>query len=238
MTKQLNCLLVDDEPPALRLLSNFVERISFLKIHKAVHDPIEALKIIEEEQIDVVFLDIQMPHLTGIQLAKIVKQKVKIIFTTAYPQFALESYDSKAVDYLLKPFEFERFYEAVLKLNADKKDIPSKSLEEPATYLFVKTDGKNNFERIFLKDIYYVEASRNYIIIYLPGKRIITHSTLKHTEDSLPKDRFIKIHKSYIISLSQIQRTSSQSVFINDQELPIGNTYRDAFFNQINQKTL
>lgn len=238
MTKPLNCLLVDDEPPALRLLTNFIEKVSFLNISVALHDPIEALQIIEQGKIDVVFLDIQMPNLTGIQLAKIVKHKVKIIFTTAYPQFALESYESNAVDYLLKPFEFERFYEAVLKLTADnKKEILSSSGIE-SDYLFIKTDGKNNFERVLVNDISYIEASGNYIIIYLPGKRIITHSTLKHTENYLPNDKFIKIHKSYIISLTHIERTDSQSVIINGQELPIGNTYREMFFDRINQKKL
>lgn len=237
MTNPLNCLLVDDEPPALRLLTNFIEKVSFLKISAALHDPIEALRIIEQGKIDVVFLDIQMPHLTGIQLAKIVKQKVKIIFTTAYPQFALESYESNAVDYLLKPFEFERFYEATLKLIVDNNEVLSRP-EIETDYLFIKTDGKHNFERVLINDICYIEASRNYIIIYLPNRRIITHSTLKHTERYLPNSQFIKIHKSYIISLAHIKRTDNQSVFINEQELPIGNTYRDSFFDRINQKKL
>lgn len=237
MTKQLNCLLVDDEPPALRLLSNFVQRVSFLKIAAELYNPLEALEIIEKGEIDVVFLDIQMPNLTGIQIAKIVKHKVQIIFTTAYPQFALESYDVNAIDYLLKPFQFERFYEAVLKLNINQKNSDTNS-ESDLDYLFVKTDGKNNFERISHKEICYIEASRNYIIIYLKNKRIITHCTLKHMELSLPKDQFIKIHKSYIVSLTHIERTESQSVFVNGKELPISNTHRASFFERISQRKL
>ena len=237
MTRQLNCLLVDDEPPALRVLSNFVERVSFLKVTAELHNPIKALEMIENGEVDVVFLDIQMPHLTGMQIAKIVKQKVQIIFTTAYPQFALESYEVNALDYLLKPFQFERFYEAVLKLKASQKDFLLDS-KNNLDNLFVKTDGKNNFEQISLKDICYIEASRNYIIIYLKDRRVVTHSTLKHIEGYLPSDQFIKVHKSYIVSLAHIERTDSQTVFINGKELPIGNTHRHSFFDRINQKKL
>ncbi len=237
MTKQLNCLLIDDEPPALRLLSNFVQRMSFLKITAQLHNPIEALEMIEKGGIDVLFLDIQMPNLTGIQLAKIVKQKVQIIFMTAYPQFALESYDVNAIDYLLKPFEFERFYEAVLKLKVSPENFSDNSKGD-VDYLFVKTGGKNNFERISHNDICYVEASRNYIIIYLKDRRIVTHSTLKLMESYLPNDQFIKVHKSYIVSLTHIERTDSQTIFINGKELPIGNTHRISFFDRINQRKL
>lgn len=237
MSKQLKCLLLDDEPPALRLLSNFVERVSFLKVAAELHDPLEALEVIEKGEIDVVFLDIQMPNLTGIQIAKIVKQKVRIIFTTAYPQFALESYEVNALDYLLKPFQFERFYEAALKLKASHDHISSNS-NEAQDHIFVKTDGKNNFDRISLKEIRYVEASRNYIIIYLKDRRVITHNTLKYMENFLPNDQFTKVHKSYIVALVHVERTESQWIFINGKELPIGGTYRELFFERIGQRKL
>ncbi|MFT4757264.1 MAG: DNA-binding LytR/AlgR family response regulator [Vicingaceae bacterium] len=178
-----------------------------------------------------------MPHLSGIQMAKIVKQKVQIIFTTAYPQFALESYEVNALDYLLKPFQFERFYEAALKLKGRQQQILPNSKNE-VDHLYVKTDGKNNFERVSLKDICFIEASRNYIIIYLKDRRIITHSTLKHIESYLPNDQFIKVHKSYIVSLTHIERTDSQSIFINGKELPIGHTHRESFFDRIRQRKL
>lgn len=237
MAKQLKCLLVDDEPPALRVLSKFVEQVAFLSVHSQVHDPIKALAIVESEDIDVVFLDIEMSQLSGLQLAKIIGKKVDIIFTTAYPQFALESYESNAVDYLLKPFTFERFYEAVVKLtvsNESKVEI-KRGFED---YMFVKTDGKNNFERVLIKDICYVEASRNYITIHLTNRKLVTYSTLKHTESCLPKKQFIRIHKSFIISLAHLDKTESHDVFVNGNILPIGETYKESLFKRINQSKL
>ncbi|MEO9570787.1 MAG: LytTR family DNA-binding domain-containing protein [Polaribacter sp.] len=231
MSKQLTCVIVDDEPPAIRLLEKYVAKISFLELKGTYTNPLEALQSIEKEHIDLVFLDIQMPEITGIQLSKIINQKTKIIFTTAYPQFALESYDVSAVDYLLKPIEFEKFYKAALKVNQKETVVETTSKNDE--YLFFKTDGKNKFSKVFTRDILYVEGLKNYISIYLKDKRIITYSTLKHVAENLPKSDFTQIHKSYIVSIKHIDKIDNDSLFINKEELPIGNTYRKLFFEKI-----
>jgi DNA-binding LytR/AlgR family response regulator len=234
--KNLKCLIIDDEPPAIRLLEKYVAKVVFLELVATTTNSLEALQLIENNEIDLIFLDIQMPNLTGIQLSKIVKGKVKIIFTTAYPQFALESYDLDAVDYLLKPFEFERFYQAVLKVKSNEKVVvKNNNLDE---FLFIKTGNKNSFEKVYVKDIFYVEGLKNYVAIHLKSKQIITYNTLKHIQDSLQKNDFIKTHKSFIISVNHIEKTTTDSVFINKNELPIGDTYRKVFFELINDRKL
>lgn len=234
----IKCIIVDDEPPAIRLLEKYVDKVSFLELVTSTVSPLEALGLIDKGDIDLVFLDIQMPELTGIQLSKIVKGKTKIIFTTAYPQFALESYELNAVDYLLKPFEFERFYQAVIKIKEEKIIPKNETIEkgfksQADAYLFVKTDGKNNFEKVYIKDICYIEGLKNYIAIHLKDKQIITHNTLKSIEGYLPKDEYVKTHKSYIVSMQHIYKTDSLSVYINDTTLPIGDTYKKLFFEKI-----
>jgi DNA-binding LytR/AlgR family response regulator len=236
MSEKVRCLIVDDEPPALRILENYVEKVAFLEHIGSTTKPLEALQGIEAGEIDLVFLDIQMPELTGIQLSRIVKEKVKIIFTTAYPQFALESYSLDAVDYLLKPFDFERFYQAVLKFKSNGF-VQDKTTQDD-TYIFVKTDGKNNFEKVWLKDICYIESLKNYVAIHTLEKQIITYSTLKHLEESLLKEDFVKIHKSFLVSLEHIEKTDTLSVYVKEKALPIGDTHRKAFFEHIHKMKL
>lgn len=229
----IRCIIVDDEPPAIRLLEKYVSKVSFLELITSTVSPLEALGLIDKGDVDLVFLDIQMPELTGIQLSKIVKGKTKIIFTTAYPQFALESYELNAIDYLLKPFEFERFYQAVLKVKDENISVEKQVKPQTDTYLFIKTDGKNNFEKVYVKDICYIEGLKNYVAIHLKGNQIITHNTLKSIEEYLPKEHFVKTHKSYIVSMQHIHKTDSISVYVNDKSLPIGDTYKKDFFERV-----
>lgn len=235
--KTLKCLIVDDEAPAIRLLESYVKKVPYLELVNATTNPIEAISFIEKENLDIVFLDIQMPTITGIQLSKIIKDKVNIIFTTAYPQFALESYELNAVDYLLKPFEFERFYSAVLKVKSSKEIKTNSTTTND--FVFIKTDGKNNFEKIYTKDILYIESLKNYVSIHLKDKQIITYSTLKHFETELSTTNFVKIHKSYIVSIQSIEKTDSLTVYLyNGKNLPIGETYKKHFFEVINNLQL
>lgn len=236
--KVYKCLIVDDEPPAIRLVKSYVEKVPFLSLSATTTKALEAIQIIDDKDIDLVFLDIQMPDLTGIQLSKIIYNKVKIIFTTAYPQFALESYDINALDYLLKPFEFERFYQATLKIKATEEKKTPPIQDNPQDFVFIKTDGKNNFEKVYIQDIQYIEGVKNYVAIHLPHKRIITYNTLKNIQEELPKNDFIKIHKSFIVSIRHITKTSTISVFVNDKELPLGNTHKVAFFERINERKM
>lgn len=231
MNKQLTCIIVDDEPPAIRLLEKYVAKISFLELRATFTNPLEALLSLEKGDIDLVFLDIQMPEISGIQLSKIINQKTKVIFTTAYPQFAIDSYEVAAIDYLLKPIDFERFYKAVLKIL--KKETIVKNSYQKDDFFFFKTDGKNKFSKVFLNDILYVEGLKNYVSIYLKDERIITYSTLKHINENLPSSNFIQIHKSYIISIKHINKIDNDVVWIHKKELPIGNTYKKLFFEKI-----
>ncbi|PQJ23224.1 LytTR family DNA-binding domain-containing protein [Tenacibaculum sp. SG-28] len=234
-SRVIKCVIVDDEPPAIRLLEAYASKVDFLQVVQTTTKSLEVLQIIEKENIDLVFMDVQMPNLTGMQLAKLVSDKVDIIFTTAFEKFATESYERNAVDYLLKPFSFERFYQAV---NKYKGSIISKKIENQSSteFLFIKTDGKNNFERVYIKDIYYLEGIKNYVAIHLNDKQIITYGTLKGIAASL-NDDFVQIHKSYIVALQHVLQTDSLSVTINGSNLPIGDTYKKSFFENVKAKS-
>ncbi len=237
MNEQLTCIIIDDEPPAIRLLEKYVEKVFFLNIEATYTNPLEALQHIEKGTIDLVFLDIQMPELTGIQLSKIINGKTNIIFTTAYPQFALDSYEVSAVDYLLKPFEFERFYKSVLKVQQQKITSPKIEITDNH-FFFLKTDGKNKFVKVFTNEILYVESLKNYVNIQLKNTQVITYNTLKNIKDHLPSSQFIQTHKSYIISIKHINKIDNDSVWIEKKELPIGNTYKKSFFETVNNNKL
>ncbi|MEO7977904.1 LytTR family DNA-binding domain-containing protein [Flavobacterium sp.] len=230
------CIIVDDEPPATRILKNYVEKVSFLEEVGIFNDSLKALEFLNSNKTDVIFLDIQMPQLTGLQLSRIISKDVKVIFTTAYPDFALEGFELNAVDYLLKPIAFERFYQAVSKLNSEvKTEIVNTNSTE---FIFIKTDGKNKFQKVLLNDILYIESLQNYVCIHTSKQQIITHSSLKNVIESLPSTDFIQIHKSYVVALKQIDSTDSFSVFINTKELPVGATFKDDFFKQIDQNKI
>ena len=230
------CIIVDDEPPATRILKNYVEKVSFLEEVGVFNDSLKVLEFLNSNKVDVIFLDIQMPQLTGLQLSRIISKEVKVVFTTAYPDFALEGFELNAVDYLLKPISFERFYQAASKVSTvPKQEIKSSNQLD---FVFIKTDGKNKFSKIFLNDILYVESLQNYVCIHTTAQKIITHSSLKNVIESLPKNEFVQIHKSYVISLKHIEVTDSFSVFINNKELPIGATFKDAFFERIDENKI
>jgi len=233
MNDLFTCVIIDDEPAAIRLLEKYVAKVSFLELKSTFTNPLEGLKYLERESIDLVLLDIQMPEITGIQLSKIIDKKTKIIFSTAYPQFALDSYEVSAVDYLLKPIEFERFYKAVSKVKGTNTTETIINTNNTDDFFFFKTDGKNKYAKVFLKDIRYIESLKNYIAIHLHDQQIITYNTLKHFKETLPASSFIQIHKSYIISIKHIDKIDNDAIWIHNQELPIGNTYRKLFFETI-----
>ncbi len=230
------CIIVDDEPPATRILEKYVEQVSFLERVATFNDSLKSLEFLNTHTVDLILLDIQMPQLTGLQLSKIISKDIKIIFTTAYPDFALEGFELSALDYLVKPIAFERFYQAVSKLQSGpKQEIqPSNSVD----FIFIKTDGKNKFVKLFLKDILYIESLQNYICIHTLEQQFITHSSLRNVLESLPQDDFVQTHKSYVVALKQIESTDNFSVFINNKELPIGATYKDDFFKRIDQNKI
>ncbi len=237
MSRKYTCILIDDEPPAIRVLEKFIKQVKEINHLASFTKALDALDFIKHHQPDIIFLDIQMPNLTGLELSKLIKYDAKIIFTTAYPQFAVEGFELNAVDYLLKPIAFPRFLEAIEK--AEKSSTKNKNEQtKQGDYFFIKTDGKNNFSKVQLAHILYLESIKNYVIIHTKKEQLVTYNTLKNLQENLPKYNFIKIHKSFIVAINKIEKTQSYSVFINNKELPLGETYKTAFFEKINAKKL
>ncbi|MFL9838528.1 response regulator [Flavobacterium sp. ST-75] len=240
MSNTITCIIVDDEPPAIRLLQKYTEQLQDIECVGSCTRAVEALALIEQHKPDVIFLDIQMPDLTGIQLSAIIKDKVKIVFTTAYPQFAVEGFEMNAADYLLKPIPFNRFIAAVEKIRKQNTDSDNVKITDDTKddYFFVKTDGKNRYQRIEIKDINYIESIKNYVVLHTSSEQVVTYNTLKYFEENLPNKLFIKIHKSFIAAIGKIEKTDNNEVWINSKCLPLGDTYKNDFFNRIEQSKI
>lgn len=244
----LKCIAVDDEPLALDIIADYVAKVPFLELVKRTENAIEAMQLVQEGNIDLVFLDIQMPELTGIQFLKIAGNKANYILTTAYSQYALESYDLNVSDYLLKPIAFDRFYKAVEKVRnqLQKQEIAvTAPTPEPVAapvnapiqdFIFVKTEHK--IQKIELDDILYIEGLKDYISIFTKNERVITLQNMKKMEETLPKGEFIRVHKSYIISVDKIESIERSRISIAGKTIPVGDTYRDAFFKLIDSRNV
>ncbi|MBS7566033.1 response regulator transcription factor [Mucilaginibacter sp. Bleaf8] len=244
----IRCLVVDDEPLALHIIEDYIAKVPFMELVKSTTSPIEALTLVQDGGIDLVFLDVQMPELTGIQFLRIANGKAKVILTTAYPQYALEGYDLDAVDYLLKPIAFDRFFKAAQKVQAVLQ--PAAKIvekEEPAPvqqpqqdfvndFIFVKTEHK--IQKVYLHNILFIEGLKDYISIFTPTERIITLQNMKKVEDALPEPHFIRVHRSYIVALNKIDSIERSRICIGDKIIPIGDTYRDEFFKVIEEKNI
>ena len=244
----IRCLIVDDEPLALHILEDYISKIPFLQLVKSTTNPIEALTIVQEKGAELVFLDVQMPELTGIQFLKIANGKAKVILTTAYPQYALEGYELDVIDYLLKPIAFDRFFKAVQKaqsvlqpaLQNATNPVPAEPVKPQQDFLsdfiFVKTEHK--IQKVYLNDILFIEGLKDYISIFTPAERIITLQNMKKMEDALPPRNFIRVHKSYIVSINKIDSIERSRIFIGDKIIPVGDTYREEFFKIIDGKNI
>lgn len=226
----MTCIIIDDEPLAVDLLESYASKIEDLEVIGTFNNALDALKVLREKPVDVLFLDIQMPEITGIEFKKIISQDIKVIFTTAYSEYALESYDLNAVDYLLKPITFQRFLKAVEKLNA--KPVNYVTETEKNDYLFVKTEYRH--QKISFSDILYLKGLSDYVAIQTRNGKILTLQNMKDFEKSLPKSKFIRVHKSYIIALEQIEFIERNRIVIEGEYIPIGATYKEAFWNTIN----
>lgn len=240
----IRCLVVDDEPLALDILTDYIEKVPFLKLVKATTSAFEALSVIQQEEIGLVLLDVQMPELTGIQLLKIMNGKCNVILTTAYSQYALEGYELDVSDYLLKPIAFDRFYKAVLKVqNQQQNQVAAASTvaEKPASaqtpdFIFVKTE--HRIQKIYINDILYIEGLKDYVSIFTPTERIISLQYMKKMEEVLPGGRFARVHKSYIVAIDKIESIERSRIQIGDKIIPIGDTFRDGFFKLIEDKNI
>ena len=228
----MKTLIVDDEPLALEILEEFISKVPELKLIAKCQNAIEAGEALRKNEIDLIFLDIQMPQLTGIDFVKTLTHPPKIIFTTAYSQYALEGFELNAVDYLLKPISFDRFLKAVNKamVNTSSHSIAeSEELESGPDFIFVKADKK--LIRLKYNEIQYVEGLKDYVIIKTDTGRIITLQTMKSLEEKLPSPTFMRIHRSYIVNLEKISAVVGNMVEVIEKGqpklLPIGKNYRD-----------
>lgn len=239
--ERYNCLVVDDEPIARKIITNYIEQMPFLKLAGECIHAISAIEFLRaNHELDIIFLDINMPNLSGLQLIKIIQPKQLVIFTTAYAEHAIESYELNAVDYLLKPFSFERFTKAIYKaVNLIKKTErpPYDTLVERKLDFFIKSDGKSY--PVALDDILYCEAMKNYTMVMLKGnEKLMPLIPLSKFEDLLGEAGadFIQVHRSFLVSRKHITAVSSQMVTINKYEIPIGVQFRERFFKAIGMK--
>ena len=246
----IRCLAVDDEAPALLILADYIGQLPFLTLVGTTTNPIEALTMVQQGLVDLVFLDIQMPKLTGLQFLKLAGNRCKVVLTTAYPEYALEGYENDVVDYLLKPISFERFFKAAQKALAMLPGPPPPPVAAPvalvapvaavaaptAGHMFVKGESKNKFLRVNHADILYIEGLSNYVSIHLPTQRVVTYQTLKELAETLPQPPFLRVHKSFIVSLDKIRMVDGNTIYIQDKEIPVGETYREQLYKLIREQ--
>lgn len=237
----IRCLVVDDEPLALDILTDYIDKVPSLELVKATTSAFEALALAQAGAADLIFLDVQMPELTGIQFLKIIKDKCRVILTTAYPQYALEGYDLDVADYLLKPIAFDRFYKAVLKVQQQQTPGKPAPVQEKTSsgvqdFIFVKTE--HRIQKIYINDILYIEGLKDYISIFTSQERVITLQYMKKMEEALPAEIFARVHKSYIVAVPKIESIERGRIQIGDKMIPIGDTFREAFFNKIQDRNI
>jgi two-component system, LytTR family, response regulator len=231
----LNCIAIDDEPLALDLIEEFINKVTFLNLIHKCNRAVEAIEIIQKNKVDLIFLDIQMPDINGIQLLKSIKDKPMVIFTTAFEQYAIESYELDVIDYLLKPIPFDRFLKAAnraleyynLRNKLQTHNSNSLYYEMTHDFFFVKSEYQNI--KINFSDILYIEGLKDYIKIFLSSKEkpVLTLMSLKSIEEKLPQSNFVRVHRSYIISINKIDALTKSIIHIGDKEIPVGELYMD-----------
>lgn len=230
----MNCIIVDDEPLAREAIELLVKDIDYLTLAGTFNNASAAARYMEQNTVDLIFLDIQMPGITGIEFAKTISRRTLIVFTTAYSEYALDSYEVDAIDYLIKPVEPERFRKAADKALAYSSLLMQDEKEniEPAAddYFFVKSDRK--YFKVNFEDILFVEGLKDYVILQLEEQRIITRMNLKAMNELLPKSLFLRVNKSYIVNTARIEAFDNNDIFIKTHEIAIGSSYRDSFFEE------
>jgi DNA-binding LytR/AlgR family response regulator len=234
--KQINCMILDDEPLAVQLLENYIVRTPFLTLVAKSNSPIEAKKVLASHSIHLIFLDIQMPDLNGIDFASQVNPETRIIFTTAFSEYALSGFKANALDYLLKPFNYDEFLTAAEKARNWFELVRKNDELESDNLLFVKS-GYHNVQ-IRLNDVLYFQGFKDYIKIYLrtQGSPILTLMTMKSLITHLPEEKFVRVHRSYIVPIDKISSSDKSSVWIGDIQLPVSESYKDSFMDVISTR--
>ena len=232
----IRCLIVDDEPPARELLSSYISRLEDLELVDQCGNALEAFSCLQKNSIDLMFLDIQMPRMTGLELIKSLHMPPKIVLTTAYKEFASEGFDLDVLDYLVKPITFERFMRSIAKYNRYASSSPDVEFKESSfdhAYLFIKVNKEQ--VKLYFKDILYIESLKDYIRVITRKNSYITYNRLSYMDEVLPENRFVRIHKSYIISISELKSYRSGFVSIGDVELPVGRIYKQRFLDTLSR---
>lgn len=241
MENKISCIIVDDEPMALALLEDYVSKIPLLQLKAKCENVFQALEWLEKEPIDLVISDIQMPELNGIELSKIIKKNTRIIFTTAFDQYAIDGFKVEALDFLLKPFDFQEFYTAILKAKewfslVRKTVTHHQEVNEPQT-IFVKSGYKQ--VRISLDKVLYFEGLKDYIKIWLKDEKpILTLMSLKHLEEILPEKQFMRVHRSFIVALNQINEIERSQIIIGNERITVSDQYKEKFQQFLADKSM
>lgn len=230
---KLNCLVIEDEPLARKGIEEYIREIDFLHRVASCENALKAAPYLNEQKIDLIYLDIHMPKVSGIDFLKSLKKPPLTIFTTAFTDYAIEGYSLDVIDYLVKPITFERFLKASqkalefwqLKMKAESQRV------DQTDYFFVRCDSK--FEKVFFAEVSYIEALQNYAIIHVAGRKLITYITLTSLENQLPKDRFLKVHKSFLVSVPHIQAIEGNEIIMEKTRIPISRNLRDEVIQQI-----
>ncbi|APY01203.1 LytR/AlgR family response regulator transcription factor [Lacinutrix venerupis] len=238
---KISCVIVDDEPMALNLVESYVEKTPFLDLKRKCSSAIEAMEFIKNNPVDLLFLDIQMPDLSGIEFSKMLPKETRVIFTTAFDHYALEGFKVEAIDYLLKPFDYAEFLTSANKANTWFELLKGKRepiVSEEKEFLFVKSEYKQL--RVKLADVLYFEGLKDYIKIWLKDnpKAILTLMSLKSLEQELPETQFMRVHRSFIISLKNIDVIERSQIIINDQRITVSEQYKPKFLEYINNNSL
>ncbi len=225
----LRCIIVDDESGAIEILSRYVDRTPEIELVQSFRDSIEALTFLAENDADLVFLDIDMPNLDGMQLSELIRSKdVRVIFCTAYSEYAVESYEKDAIDYLLKPIAYERFLKAV------QKALKARSEETRAArngMLFIKSGSR--IQQVDTGEVLYMEKKGHYVVFHTPGKELLSRMNMNDLMNTLPSENFVRIHRSYVVAIDKIDTIEKCMVVIKGERIPIGESYRDDFFKRI-----
>jgi DNA-binding LytR/AlgR family response regulator len=232
---KLKCIIVDDEPLAIEIIESYVGRLDDIEVVATCNNALKAFEIVQKQQVDLIFLDIQMPKLTGIDFVKTLKNPPKIILTTAYRDYALESYELEVVDYLLKPISFERFLVALQKVYKFEPKVENEDpLMDDEAYIFLKADKK--MVKVMLSDILFIESQKDYIRINTAEKDIISHQKISYLEEKLPEECFIRIHRSFIVPIRKIESYSASAIEVPGKELPIGRLYKNKVLEILQSK--
>lgn len=229
--RHITCIIIDDEPLARKGLREYIADVEFLQMTGEFDDPLKAMKLINEQNVQLIFLDIQMPRISGLDFFKSLQHAPPVIFTTAYPQYALDGFELNALDYLVKPVSFERFLKAVIKAREYYEVRQENVSKNSDDFFFIKAD--NKFVKIQMDEILFIEALQNYVAIHTKSKKLVTYLTFKSIEEYLPADNFIKTHKSYIVSASKIDQIEGNGIHIGNHLIPISRTNREEVLEKL-----